>query len=311
MQPLIILTGPTAVGKTDLSLALARRLDGEIISADSVQVYRGMDIGSAKIRPEEMQGVPHHLIDVLDPDEPFDVVRFQGLAKQAVAEISARGHLPIVTGGTAFYIQALLKDVAFEEEDASDLRKELEDAAASDGGEALYEALKEKDPASAGAIHPHNIKRVIRALEFYEKNGYPISEHNSRQKARRAPYTFCYFVLTQDRAVLYERINRRVSRMLADGLEEEVRLLRAQGYGRNLQSMQAIGYREMQAYLDGEYDLERAAELIRRNTRHFAKRQLTWFRRETDAILLDKGNYETETQILEEMTGLCRRAGVI
>ena len=312
MQPLIILTGPTAVGKTALSLSLARRLNGEIISADSVQVYRGMDIGSAKIRPEEMQGIPHHLIDVLDPDEPFDVVRFQQMARASIREIASRGKIPIVTGGTGFYIQALLKDVSFEEEDDSaDYRILLERMAAAGEGAVLYEKLRQVDPVSAESIHPNNHKRVIRALEFYEKNGYPISQHNAAQRERFSPYRYCYFVLTMPRAELYARIDRRVDEMMEDGLLDEVRTLRERGYGPDLSSMHAIGYRELQAYLDGACPLEEAVRLIRRNTRHFAKRQMTWLRRERDTIILDKSDYGSEEEILEEMLEHCRKSHIV
>lgn len=310
--PLIIVTGPTAVGKTALSLKLAHAADGEIISADSVQVYRGMDIGSAKIRPQEMQGVRHHLIDILDPDEPFDVVRFQHLAKAAVRKIVDRGHIPIIAGGTGFYIQALLKDVCFEKEDGSDAyRRSLEEIAASGDGDLLYKRLQAVDPQSAKIIHPHNHKRIIRALEFYEKNGYPISAHNAQQKERSSPYRYVYFVLTQERAVLYERINRRTEEMLREGLVEEVRALRDAGYGRELTSMQAIGYKEIMAYLDGEYTIEEAAEQIRLHTRHFAKRQITWFKREQDVILLEKERFSDEDAILNEMLSICRRQGIL
>ena len=312
MQPLIVLTGPTAAGKTALSLKLAQSTGGEIISADSVQVYRGMDIGSAKIRPEEMQGVRHHLIDILDPDEAFDVVRFRDLAKEAVGGIAARGNLPVVAGGTGFYIQALLKDVAFEEEDETDdLRRQLEERSAAGETQALYEELCACDPDAARAIHPHNTRRVIRALEFYRRNGYPISQHNAKAAKQTSPYRYCYFVLTQDRGALYERINRRVDQMMEDGLLREVCGLREAGYGPELPSMKAIGYRELNAYLDGQYDLETAVTLIKRNTRHFAKRQLTWFRRERDVILLEREAFRDETQILDELLRICRERNII
>lgn len=208
-QPLIILTGPTAVGKTALSIELAKALNGEIISADSMQVYRHMDIGSAKIMPEEMEGVPHHLIDVLEPWEEFNVTRFQSMAKEAMAGIYSRGHVPIVTGGTGFYIQALAYDIDFtENEDHSGIREKLEQLAAEKGEEHLHQMLAEIDPESAEAIHANNVKRVIRAIEYYRLTGEKISEHNKREREKQSPYDLYYYVLTRDRAALYERIDR-------------------------------------------------------------------------------------------------------
>lgn len=302
-KPLIILTGPTAVGKTKASIGLAKAVDGEIISADSMQVYRHMDIGSAKIKPEEMEGIPHHLIDVLEPDDEFHVVKFQQLAKKAMREIWKRGHIPIVTGGTGFYIQALLYDIDFDENEKEDAcRKELEAYAREHGAEALHEKLALVDPASAEMIHPNNIKRVIRALEFYEQTGKRISEHNETQRQRESPYAFAYFVLTDDRAHLYERINRRVDQMIEEGLVNEVQALKDKGYTKQLVSMQGLGYKEILDYLDGNCTLEEAIYTIKRDTRHFAKRQLTWFKRERDVIWINKQSfgYEAE-QILDEM----------
>lgn len=302
-KPLIILTGPTAVGKTKASIGLAKAVDGEIISADSMQVYRHMDIGSAKIKPEEMEGIPHHLIDVLEPDDEFHVVKFQQLAKKAMREIWERGHIPIVTGGTGFYIQALLYDIDFDENEKENAcRKELEAYAREHGAEALHEKLALVDPASAKMIHPNNIKRVIRALEFYEHTGKRISEHNETQRQRESPYAFAYFVLTDDRAHLYERINRRVDQMIEEGLVNEVQALKDKGYTKQLVSMQGLGYKEILDYLDGNCTLEEAIYTIKRDTRHFAKRQLTWFKRERDVIWINKQSfgYEAE-QILDEM----------
>lgn len=292
-KPLIILTGPTAAGKTELSIALAKRLNGAVISADSMQVYRYMDIGSAKIRPEEMQGIRHYLVDVLDPKEEFNVVRFQQMARQAMEEIYQNGQIPIVVGGTGFYIQALLKDVNFEESSGTlPVRRQMEEIARREGGaRVLYERLLEVDPASAASIHENNIKRVIRALEYYEETGRPISLHNEEQKEKKPPYTYAYFVLTDDRSRLYDRINRRVDKMVEQGLVDEVRWLKDHGYDRNLVSMQGLGYKEMFPYLDGICSLEDAVEIIKRDTRHFAKRQLTWFRREPDVVWLEQQEF--------------------
>ena len=217
-EPLIILTGPTAVGKTDLSLKLAKRVDGEIISADSMQVYRQMDIGSAKIKSRDMQGIPHHLIDIMEPEEEFNVVTFQQLAKKAIADIRERGRIPIITGGTGFYIQAITKDIDFTQAEQEDgYRQELEQLAAEKGNEYLHQMLLDVDPVSAGEIHANNVKRVIRALEFYHQNQSPISAHNQEQKEHETPYNLAYFVLNVPRELLYKRIDDRIDEMLKEG----------------------------------------------------------------------------------------------
>lgn len=312
-RPLVILTGPTAVGKTALSIALAKAVGGEIISADSMQVYRRMDIGSAKITREEMAGVPHHLIDVLEPTEEFNVVVFQKLAKRAVEEIYGRGHIPIVVGGTGFYIQALLYDIDFTENDEDTaLRQSLEEQARREGPEALYERLRAVDPESCESIHAHNIKRVIRAIEFYEKTGKKISEHNREQRQNVSPYHFAYFVLTDSRDRIYQRINERVDLMMAQGLAEEVRALRESGCRRDMVSMQGLGYKEILSALEGEISMEEAVYLIKRDTRHFAKRQLTWFRREKEVIWIDKTFFDQNSQnVLEFMQDFLREKGII
>lgn len=302
-QPLIVLAGPTAVGKTKASIGLAKAVGGEIISADSMQVYKYMNIGSAKIRPSEMDGVLHHLVDVLEPDEEFHVVRFQQMAKEAVKQIYSRGHVPILTGGTGFYIQALLYDIDFTENESDPkYRKELENIAREYGAERLHERLKEIDPKAAGEIHANNVKRVIRAIEYYHLTGTCISEHNEQQRKKKSPYDFRYFVLTDERGHLYERIDKRVDQMMKDGLLKEVSWLKEQGYSRKLVSMQGLGYKELLAYLDGELTLEEAVYKIKRDTRHFAKRQLTWFKRERDVIWIDKSRFGyDEGAILQEM----------
>lgn len=300
-RPLIILTGPTAVGKTSLSLSLAKELDGEIVSADSMQVYRYMDIGTAKIREEERQGIPHHLIDVLDPWEDFNVVRFQKMAREALEEIWERGHIPIVTGGTGFYIQALLYDIHFtENNEDSSLRKDLENYARENGAEALHSRLEEVDEKAASQIHFNNVKRVIRALEFYYQTGKKISEHNEEERKRTSPYDFKYFVLNDEREHLYAGINRRVDLMMEEGLVEEVRKLKEMGCDSAMVSMQGLGYKEILSHLEGEYTLDEAVYKIKRDTRHFAKRQITWFKRERDVIWLHKPDYDyDETKIRE------------
>lgn len=300
--PLVILTGPTAVGKSELSIELAKRIGGEIISADSMQVYRRMDIGSAKIMPEEMGGIPHYLIDVLEPTEEFNVVTFQNMAKDAIGKIYTRGHIPIVVGGTGFYIQALLYDIDFTENDEDTaLREQLEQIAETQGKEALFEKLQSIDPESCEIIHANNVKRVIRAIEFYEKTGMKISEHNKMQRQNSSPYNFAYFVLNADREKLYRKIESRVDSMIEHGLVEEVTALAAAGCTRNMVSMQGLGYKEILDYLEGHITLEEAVYLIKRDTRHFAKRQLTWFRRERDVIWVEKPSVNYDKGVIHGM----------
>ncbi len=302
-NPLVILTGPTAVGKTKLSIALAKSIGGEIISADSMQVYRHMDIGSAKITEEEKMGVPHYLIDVLEPTEEFDIVRFQSMAKQAVQKILKRGHIPIIVGGTGFYIQSVVYDIDFSfHDEKSGLREALlQKAQTPEGIRMLHERLRAVDPVSADRIHENNVRRVIRALEFYEENGEPISAHNEQQRKRQSPYTFCYFVLNDDRRKLYERIDARVDRMMEQGLPAEVMALQARGCTRDMVSMQGLGYKELLDFLDGKSSLEEAVYRIKRDTRHFAKRQLTWFRREKDIIWINREDFAGDEEILAFM----------
>ncbi|MCM1188999.1 MAG: tRNA (adenosine(37)-N6)-dimethylallyltransferase MiaA [bacterium] len=371
--PLIVLTGPTAVGKTKLSVALAKAVDGEIISADSMQVYRHMDIGSAKITPAQMQGVRHHMIDILDPREPFSAALFQERCKRTVGEICGRGHIPIIVGGTGFYIQAVLKDVDFsggqespgeegeagpkpekEQENGSKqeagkeqksgskqetgkeqengpewktgegkspesrqnggagYREELEKLAREKGPLYLHEMLRQADPASAEIIHANNIKRTVRALEFYHQTGRRISEHNRRERQKESVYRSCYFVLNDERDRLYARIEQRVDEMLAAGLADEVRALRGMGCDRSMVSMQGLGYKEILAWLEGECTYEQAVENLKRNTRHFAKRQLTWFRREKDVIWINKSEFDyDEGKMLDFMLDRLRERGIV
>lgn len=298
-QKLIVLTGPTAVGKSKLSIELAGKIGGEIISADSMQVYKYMDIGTDKISKEKMGNIPHHLIDFLDPKEDFNVFTFQKLVKEAIADISSRGKIPILVGGTGFYIQAVLYDIDFTETDEDNtIRHELEERVQREGTSGIYEELKSVDPESALLIHENNSKRVIRALEYYKKTGRKISEHNKEQSENVSPYDFYYFVLTDDREVLYSRIEKRVDEMIENGLVDEVKELREMNIPKTATSMQSLGYREIFGYLDGEYDLERAIYLIKRNTRHFAKRQLTWFRREKDMRWIDKSEFGRDDNLV-------------
>lgn len=300
--PLIILTGPTAAGKTELSIQLAKKINGEIISADSMQVYRGMDIGTAKITKEQMLGVPHHLIDILNPDEEFNVMLFQEKAKACIQDIYRRKKIPIIAGGTGFYIQAVLYDICFAKEETDKAyRRELEQLAKEKGTAFLHEMLREVDEKSAAAIHPNNVKRVIRALEYHHETKETISSHNETERLRTSPYAFCYYVLTMDRDILYRRIDERVDIMLQNGLAGEVQALYEKGYAKDLVSMQGLGYKELYRYFAGELTLEEAVYIIKRDTRHFAKRQLTWFRREKEVTWLDKGEFNSEGELLSHI----------
>lgn len=296
-KPLIILTGPTAVGKTKLSISLAKAVNGEIISADSMQVYRYMDIGTAKITKEEMCGVKHYLIDEYDPKEEFNIVKFKDKTCKYMDEIYAKGKIPIIVGGTGFYIQSVLYSIDFEEngEDTS-YREELELLANEKGAEYLHDMLYKVDPVSAENIHRNNIKRVIRALEYYKQTGNLISEHNEVQKQKDSPYNFSYFVLNDDRQILYDRINLRVDLMVQHGLVEEVKQLLKMGCTKDMVSMQGIGYKEIISYLEGECSLEEAISIIKRDTRHFAKRQLTWFKREKEVTWTNKNEFGNDEE---------------
>lgn len=299
-KPLLILTGPTAVGKTALSIGLAKALDGEIISVDSMQVYRHMDIGTAKIKPEEMQGVRHHLIDELEPWEEFNVAVFQKRCLECMEEIYSRRKLPILVGGTGFYIQSVLYGVDFTETEADTAyREQLAERARCEGVEVLHQELAGVDEQAAKEIHPNNVKRVIRALEYYKQTGERISEHNAKQQEKEAEYQFRYYVLSLPREILYQRINERVDKMQAEGLVEEVKALLAMGCSKEMVAMQGLGYKEIIDALEGRDTLENAFLRIKQETRHFAKRQFTWFRRERDVTWLRKDEFTSEQALLE------------
>ena len=292
-KPMIVLTGPTAVGKTELSISLAKKINGSIISADSMQVYKYMDIGSAKITKEEMCGVKHYLVDELMPEEEFNIYRFKEMALKALEEIYAEGKIPIIVGGTGFYIQGLLYDIDFSETAADETyRKEMEDYARENGAHALHELLREVDPESCDAIHENNVKRVIRALEYYHQTGQKISDHNKKEREKQSPYNFAYFVLNDIRENLYSRIDKRVDLMVEKGLVDEVKRLKDMGYTPDMVSMQGLGYKEILWYLDNRCTLNEAVETIKQETRHFAKRQLTWFRREKEVVWIDKDKFD-------------------
>ncbi|TCT14993.1 tRNA dimethylallyltransferase [Natranaerovirga pectinivora] len=303
-KPLIILAGPTAVGKTALSIELAKRINGEIISADSMQVYRGMDIGTAKIKEDEMDGINHYLIDEFDPDDEFNVHIFQQRAKKYIEEIHNKGKIPIIVGGTGFYIQAVLYDIDFTEgeDKSSHYREELTKILEKEGNLYLHNMLADVDIESAKAIHHNNEKKVIRALEYYMTYKEPISKHNEEQRQKKSPYEYSYFVLTMDREKLYERINYRVDLMFNEGLIEEVKDLKDKGFTKELVSMQGLGYKEVLDYIEGKITLEETKYIIKRDTRHFAKRQLTWFKREKNVKWVDitKFNFDFPS-IFEEI----------
>lgn len=300
-KPMVILTGPTAVGKTELSISLAKAINGAIISADSMQVYKYMDIGSAKIMPQEMDGVKHYLIDELMPDEEFNIYFFQKMAKEALDEIYANNQIPIIVGGTGFYIQGLLYDINFEEAKADEaFRREMEEFARKNGAEALHAKLLDIDKESYDTIHPNNIKRVIRALEYYHLNKAPISEHNKKEREKESPYNFAYFVLNDLRDNLYKRIDLRVDIMMQNGLPEEIKKLKDMGYTRDMVSMQGLGYKELLDYYSGLLSLDEAVDKIKNETRHFAKRQLTWFRREKEVEWINKQEFNYDNKLILE-----------
>ena len=305
--PLIILTGATAVGKTALSIGLAKALDGEIISADSMQVYKGMDIGTAKIKREQMQGIKHYLIDEFEPYEEFNVAIFKQKCTEYIRDTYSRGKIPILVGGTGFYIQAVLYDVDFEETcQDTEYREKMKEFADTYGVKALHDKLKEVDSASADTIHPNNVKRVIRALEYYNQTGRQISIHNEEARSNNSPYNFRYFVLNLPRETLYNRIDRRVDLMREEGLEDEVRKLIAAGCTKDMVSMQGLGYKEIISAFEGDMTIDEAFEKIKQDTRHFAKRQLTWFRREKQVEWIDKDKYDNEEKLLDYFIEQCK-----
>ena len=306
-RPLILLAGPTASGKTKTSVLLAKAIGGEIISADSMQIYKGMDIGTAKIKPEEMEGVPHYMIDEWSADFPCSVAVFKEKVKAYLDVIYAKGKIPILVGGTGFYINAILYDTKFDETEAdTTYRQALESLAKEQGALVLHEQLRVVDPESAKAIHPNNVKRVIRALEYYKDTGTKISEHNAKEKEKRteneSPYDYTFFALSMDRATLYERINLRIDQMIEEGLVQEVKQFFEAGFSEDLPSMKAIGYKEFFPYFKGEQSLEDCIEKLKQNTRNYAKRQLTWFRHQADPIFIevDELSFDAE-RITEEM----------
>ncbi|MFQ9246888.1 MAG: tRNA (adenosine(37)-N6)-dimethylallyltransferase MiaA [Clostridium paraputrificum] len=302
-KKILVIGESTAVGKTELSIELAKRLNGEIISADSMQIYKYMDIGSAKISKEEMNGVVHHLIDVVDPSINFSVADYKEQGEKAIKEIISRGKLPIIVGGTGLYINSLTCNMTFTEaEKDEDYRRELKRLAEEHGNNYIHEMLKDIDPISYKEIHANNRKRVIRALEVYKLTGKPFSSYNAGEDFYRSEYDVHYYVLTMDREKLYERINLRVDIMMEKGLLEECIKLKEMGYTSSMQSMQGIGYKEILYYLEGNVKLQEAINMIKQGSRNYAKRQLTWFRRDPRVTFLDKDKL-SYVEILEKVIG--------
>lgn len=311
-KPLVIISGATGVGKTELSIKLAKLIGGEIISADSMQVYKKFDIGTAKIMPDEMQGVPHYLIDILEPEQEFNIFEFKKYTLEAIKQIYQNGHIPIIVGGTGFYIQSVLYDIQFEAEESDKAyRHELEMLAAENGNHYVHDMLAQVDPESAAAIHENNVKRVIRALEYYKENGEPISKHNEEQSQKSSPYNFAYFVLNRNRDTIYQRIEKRIDIMLENGLVNEVKSLLASGISPDSLAMQGIGYKEIVPYVLGNAAYEESVDLLKQNTRHFAKRQNTWFKREKDAIWVNYEDFESTKKMLDHLEKILKKKGII
>lgn len=311
-KPLIIISGATAVGKTELSIRLAQMINGEIISADSMQVYKNFNIGTAKASAEEMKGIKHYLIDELDADEEFSVYEFKIRAEKYINKILSEGKIPIIVGGTGFYIQSVLYGIDFsEEEPDTKYRQQLEDIAQEKGRAFLHDMLFQIDPVSAQKIHENDLKRVIRALDYYHENKCPISEHNYMQQQKEAAYDYAYFVLNRDRQTIYDRINKRVDMMISNGLVEEVRSLIAGGISPDSVAMQGLGYKETVRYINGEISLDRLSELIKLGTRHFAKRQITWFKRERDVNWLNYEDYSNADDMLNKMIEILKEKKIV
>lgn len=286
--PLVVVLGPTASGKTSLAIEIAKELDGEIVCADSMQIYKYMDIGTAKATQTEKAQCPHHMLDIVDPDTEFSVADYTVLAHKIILDVTARNKLPVMCGGTGLYIDSVVNDVEFGDYETDyALRDELAAIAEKEGAQKLIEMLAEFDPVSAQRLHPNNLKRVIRAIEFYKISGVPISEHQEMTKQKESRYDALLFMIDHERDVLYDRINRRVDIMMEEGLLDEVKSLVENGYNPNLNSMQGIGYKELISYIKGDMTLSEAVEAIKQNSRRYAKRQLTWFRRNEKIHLLN------------------------
>ncbi|TDT61529.1 tRNA (adenosine(37)-N6)-dimethylallyltransferase MiaA [Fonticella tunisiensis] len=299
---IIIIAGPTASGKTELGIALAKKINGEVVSADSMQIYKYMDIGTAKPTKEEMDGIQHHMIDIVFPDEEFSVALYRRMAGECINDILNRGKIPIVIGGTGLYINSLTYNLDFTETSVDkEYREHLTALAREKGKEYVHQMLKDIDPESYNRLYPNDLKRVIRALEVYKNTGKTISQYQRESRQKPIEYNIAYFALTMDRSRLYERINIRVDRMFEAGLIDEVKMLRRMGYTRDLTSMQAIGYKEVYDYLDGLYTLDEVKDIIKQGTRRYAKRQLTWFRKDTRVNWIDLDKLDTKEEIIQNI----------
>ena len=310
-KPLVIVGGPTASGKTDIAVKLCKKIGGEVISADSMQVYKTMDIGTAKVTEEEKDGIMHYGVDIIEPTEEYNVTAFKEMTEKAMEEIYSKGKIPVITGGTGFYIQAVLYDISFDEkaEGSEKIREELTEYAGKYGNHALYEKLREVDPGSCETIHENNVKRVIRALEYYKATGKKISEHNEEERAKESPYNYAYFALDMPRDVLYDRINQRVDIMMDNGLFEEAKSVYGYGDALSKTAREAIGYAELFDYFDGKITKEDAVEAIKQNSRRYAKRQMTWLRREKDVIWIDKTKFDSSDEIVTAMSETLKNKG--
>ena len=313
MNKLILITGPTGCGKSKMAVEIAKRINAEIISCDSMQIYKGLNIGTAKITKEEMQGIPHHMIDIIEPGISYSVTDFVRDAKASLESIFAKGKNAVMTGGTGLYADSFLKDIDFGSGSGADekIRKELSLFAEKNGAEALHALLEEIDPESAEKISANNIKRVIRAIEYYRLTGEKISDHDKRTREKPSPYDYVYIVLTRDREELYERIDKRVDEMVKDGLLEEAKAFYDKNFSKGPTSCQAIGYKELFSYFDGECSLQDAIDLIKLSSRRYAKRQLTWFKRNKDSVFVNLSDFETEDKATEKIMEILREKGVV
>lgn len=302
MENLIVILGPTAVGKTALSIELAKQLGTEIISGDSMLVYKGMDIGTAKPSLEERQGIPHHMLDIVYPDEEFSVAKFQSMVEDLITKINKKNRVPLLVGGTGLYIKAITDHFTFSPMESDHvLRDNLKRYAEKEGAEKLHQRLAEVDPIAASKLHPNDIRRVIRALEVYQQTGTPISETQKAKEIQAPKYNLFMYGLTLNREILYERINLRVDKMIEESLIDEVKALLSKGYNPQSSALTGLGYKEIIGYLEGQYSLEEAIDLLKRNTRRFAKRQLTWFRQDKRIKWLDVENYNNNKEIAKEI----------
>lgn len=312
--PLIVIVGPTAVGKTGLSIELARKIGAEIVSADSMQIYKHMDIGTAKPTLEEQKGIRHYLMDEILPDEEFSVARYKEMADGYIREIRAKGKLPMMVGGTGLYVNTVVDNIRFSQTICDwDYRNELNEIARKKGNGYLHDMLESVDPEAAKKLHPNDIRRVIRALEVYKYTGLPITKHQEESRKEPTPYHTALIGLTMEREKLYSRINERVDLMLQQGLVAEVEKLTHMGYHREATAMQGLGYKEMISYLCGESTLEEAVEILKRDTRRYAKRQLTWFRKDERIywIDMDKDKSDNLNILLEKCIKHLEKTGIL